>query len=327
MNLIDHYICKAQANPQRILLPEALDPRILATARQLVDNNIARPVLIGIQANINAVAKTEHIDLGGIEILDPNHSDQLQDFETLYQQRRPKVPVEKIPELVRDPILHACLMLNSGEAHAVVAGISCPAAKVISAGLAGVGLAEGMSRASSFFLMQIPNFQDQGSRTLLYADCAVNIDPDAQQLADITISTARNAQHLLNEVPRIALLSFSTKGSASHPHVDKVVQALEIVRQRAPELIVDGEFQVDAALIPRIAATKVNSSSAVAGQANVLIFPDLNSGNIGYKLTQYMSGGLAVGPVLQGFARPVGDLSRGASIADVVGAVAIVSAM
>ncbi len=327
MNIIDHYIRKAQAGPRRVLLPEGEDPRILRAARQLADEGIARPVLVGTPAKIEAAASTVDLRLDNIEILDALNNDRLEDYAALYHQRRPRAPVEKIPALVREPILQACLMLTSEVADAVVAGVSCPTATVISAGLAGVGLATDMKRVSSFFLMHVPDFQDQGPRTFLYADCAVNIDPDSEQLADITISTARNAEKLLDETPRIAMLSFSSKGSASHPHVDKVVRAVEDVRERAPDLMVDGELQADAALIARVAAVKLKAHSEVAGQANVLIFPDLNSGNIAYKLTQYMSGGLAVGPILQGFAHPVADLSRGASVADIIGTVAIVSAM
>ncbi len=327
MSLIDHYIKKAQSAPRRILLPEGEDPRILTAARQLVDEGIARPVLLGTQAEIESRAHREHLSLDGIELVDPASSTDLDSFAALYHQHRPNMPLEKVPELIREPILHACLMLSSGQADALVAGVSCPTANVISAGLAGVGLAAGMSRASSFFLMQVPDFQGQGPQTFFYADCAVNIDPDADQLADITLTSAANAEKLLDEPPRIAMLSFSTKGSARHAHVDKVVQALQQVQRRAPNLVVDGELQVDAALIQRIADTKLKSPSEVAGQANVLIFPDLNAGNIAYKLTQYMSGGLAVGPILQGFAKPVADLSRGASVADIIGTVAIVSSM
>lgn len=327
MNIIDHYIRKAQAAPRRILLPEGRDPRILIAARQLADQAIARPVLLGAREELEIAAGREGLALEGVEILDPRESDHLQAFTDLYHQRRPHAPLDKLPDLVAEPIPHACLMLASNLADAVVAGVSCPTAKVISAGLACVGLAAGMSRASSFFLMEVPDFQGQGPRTFLYADCAVNIDPDAGQLADITITSARSAEKLLDEQPRIALLSFSSKGSASHPHVDKVVEALKQVRLRAPELIVDGELQADAALIHRVAAAKLSDHGEVAGQANVLIFPDLDAGNIAYKLTQYMSGGLAVGPILQGFNKPVADLSRGASVADIIGTVAIVSAM
>jgi len=215
------------------------------------------------------------------------------------------------------------MMVKLGEADTFVAGVANATSLVIQAGAMTVGLAEGIETPSSFFLMIIPEFQGENDRPFIYADCAVNIAPTPDQLADIAIASEASGRGLLPDAPRVAMLSFSTKGSASHPNIDHVTEALSIVRERAPGILVDGELQADTALIASVGAKKVKEPSDVVGRANVLVFPDLNSGNIAYKLTQYMAGAKAIGPFLQGFAKPISDLSRGASVDDIVATTAI----
>jgi len=323
MDIIRKFIEKAQAKPARLVYPEGSDPRIIEAATRVRDQGIARPVLVGDSTVITALGQGLNLTLGDIEIVDSKLDHRLKTYAAAYAEKR-QMREAIATKLVRKPLSFGGMMVSQGDADGMVAGVATATSLVIQAASLTIGFHAGLSTPSSFFIMIVPDFQEGADKLFIFADSAVNIQPDAQQLAEIAVASGTNAKSLLGIDPKIAFLSFSTRGSASHPDADKVIQALEIARQINSEFDMDGEMQLDAAIIPAV-GTKKAPGSSVAGQANVLIFPDLDAANIGYKLVERLARAKAVGPILQGFAKPVNDMSRGASVADLVAVSAITS--
>lgn len=313
---------KAKSLNYRVAYPDAIDIRTLKTARYVLENSIAQPILVGNSVNIEKLAHESNISLDGIEIVEPSSSKDFESFAgRLFEKRKAKgMTLEQAKELAVNPIYFAGLMLDADKVKIVVGGNVTSTGDIIRSAIYTVGIAPGCSIVSSYFIMVLPE------RMLCFADCAVNPDPTAEQLADIAITSAKNFSVVTGIKPYVAMLSFSTKGSAQHPHVDKVIKATSIVKEKSPNLFVDGELQADAALIPEVGKRKCKDSS-VAGKANVLIFPDLDAGNISYKLVERLARAQAVGPIVQGLAKPYCDLSRGCSVDDMINVTAICSLM
>ena len=315
---------KASENLQHIILPEGEDARTVQAAEICVKDKIAKVTVIGNEEKVREAARETGVNLNGVEILDHRKSADFGRIATFYHElRRAKgITLEEAEQTVKDSLYFGNLLVKLGKADGSVAGATNTTAHTVAAALRCIGVQTGFKTVSSFFLMVVPDKHFGHEGTMIYADCGVVINPNVEELAEIAIASADSCRALLNVEPRVAMLSFSTKGSAKHQLIDKIVEATKTVKARMPDLQIDGELQADAALVPSVAASKAQGSS-VAGRANVLIFPDLNAGNIAYKLTERLTGGTAIGPILQGLDKPCNDLSRGCSAEDIVNAVAI----
>ncbi len=314
---------KVKGASSRVVLPEGENRSVILAASKIVEEKIARPILLGRKSVIEEAAAGLAVDLDKIAVLDITVSPTLDEYVSLYAKER-NLPLGAAKLILKKPVYFGAMMTRMGDADAMVAGIATATEEVVMASELIIGMQGDIATPSSFTLMDIPGYKGEEGSQLIFADAALNANPTSEQLADIAISCARSARKFFAWEPRIAMLSFSTKGSATHEDVDKVIEAVKIVRERQPDLLVDGELQADAAIVPEVAKKKMEEPGAVGGRANILIFPDLDAGNIGYKLVQRLTHGSAYGPFLQGFAKPVSDLSRGATVDDIVGAAILV---
>ena len=324
MLFLDSIIAKARTDRQRIVLAEGEDIRVIEAAQRAQSDGIAQCTLLGREAHIRQLATTQGLDLADINIEDPATSQYHERYsQQLWGIRRHKgMTLEQAQQQAMDPLCFADLMLRAGEADGSIAGAVYTTGDRVRSALQIVGVKPGFNSVSSFMLMLFEAEHHDPRQTMLFADCALIVDPDAAQLAEITLSTVQSARQFLDSEPRVAMLSFSTDGSASHPLVDKVREATRIAREQMPETAIEGEVQLDAAIVPSVARQKI-ADSKIDGRANVLIFPDLEAGNIGYKLAQRFGAAKAIGPILQGLNHPANDLSRGCNSDDVYNLIAL----
>ena len=325
MSFIDGIKERAKKDIKTIVLPESEDERTLRAAAKILEEKTANLILIGDEATVKADAEKYGVNIDGATIINPETSDKLEEYvNTLYELRKAKgmTPEAAREALLSDRTTFGVMVLKTGSADGLVSGACHSTANTLRPALQILRTAPGAKLVSGFFIMDVPNCEFGYNGTFAFADCGLNQDPDSESLAAIANDTANTFRTLVGAEPKVAFLSHSTKGSAKHALVDKVVNAVEIAHQQYPDLVCDGELQLDAAIVPEVAATKA-PGSPVAGQANVLIFPNLDGGNVGYKLVQRLAKAEAYGPMLQGIAKPVNDLSRGCSWEDIVGVVAL----